>query len=390
MAKKIEIQELPLWNKLQQKQIRLSFELEVTARCNNDCRHCYINLPANDRSARSKELSLHEIEIIADQAAELGAIWCTITGGEPLLRPDFSDIYLALKQKGFLLTVFTNACLINDNIIQLFKRYPPRDLEITVYGVTKKTYESVTRTPGSFNAFICGLQLLDSNGIAYTLKAMTLKSNFHELESIREFCLERTKLPFRYDPLLHLRYDRDPVRNAEIIQERLSPDEVVALEMADRSRFQSMLKNCDHLIVPEKINFDECVACKELNTCVEYATFSKLFHCGIGVGEFSISYDGQLRLCSTLSAPGTTFDLRSGSLQDGLTRLFNNVRGMHTNSPRLLKTCKSCKIVNLCLWCPATAYLETGDMEGEMVFYCRVAHARAAALENERLKESSL
>ncbi len=66
-----------------------SFDLEITARCNNNCRHCYINLPPGDRNAQANEMSLEQIGKIAQQAVEIGCIWCLITGGEPLLRKDF-------------------------------------------------------------------------------------------------------------------------------------------------------------------------------------------------------------------------------------------------------------------------------------------------------------
>jgi len=95
----------------------MSFELELTARCNNDCRHCYINLPAGDKEAQQKELTIDQISHIADQAVELGALWCLLTGGEPLLREDFSDVYLLLKKKGLLMSVFTNAYLLTQKHI---------------------------------------------------------------------------------------------------------------------------------------------------------------------------------------------------------------------------------------------------------------------------------
>ena len=60
--------DFPLWEKISNKRIPLDFFLEITARCNNNCRHCYINLPAQDREAQRRELSLSEISDIADQA----------------------------------------------------------------------------------------------------------------------------------------------------------------------------------------------------------------------------------------------------------------------------------------------------------------------------------
>jgi len=83
MAEFVSAASLPdfsLWKKMGERRAVSSFDLEVTARCNNDCRHCYINLPAGDAEARGKELSLAEIGAIADQAVALGALWCLITG----------------------------------------------------------------------------------------------------------------------------------------------------------------------------------------------------------------------------------------------------------------------------------------------------------------------
>ena len=106
------IQEFHLWEKMRNRKSPVSFSLELTARCNNNCRHCYINLPVGDKAAKEEELSFEEIKGIADEAISLGAIWCLLTGGEPLLREDFFDIYLYLKRKGLLVQVFTNAVLI--------------------------------------------------------------------------------------------------------------------------------------------------------------------------------------------------------------------------------------------------------------------------------------
>ena len=127
-----------LWDKTRNRRIPLSFDIEITARCNNNCRHCYINLPADDSESRDAELTVREIRKLAEEAVSLGSLWCLISGGEPLLREDFDEIYVSLKKAGLLVSVFTNATLITDDHIRLFKKFPPRDIEVTVYGVTEK------------------------------------------------------------------------------------------------------------------------------------------------------------------------------------------------------------------------------------------------------------
>jgi radical SAM protein with 4Fe4S-binding SPASM domain len=350
----------PLWKRLEVKRTPLFFELELTARCNNNCRHCYINLPADDCRAVAGELSPGEIGDLADQAVELGALWCLVTGGEPLLRPDFREIYRALKQRGLLVSVFTNACLVTEEEIELFKALPPRDLEVTVYGVTPETYEAVTRRAGSYRAFRRGLELLLSNGLKVRLKAMALRSNIRELPAIAAFCRERTKEPFRFDPLLHLRYDRDPVRNEEIRAERLTPAEIAAAEQADEIRGVALRKECQTL----------------RSLTGEDSRDLKLFQCGAGLHSFTIGHDGRFRLCSSLWQPNSTRDLRKTGLEEAWHGLVPLILAKTSQDPVYLDNCRRCPLVDLCLWCPAHAHLETGRLDGWVEYFCQVAKAR--------------
>jgi len=368
MEKKIiaasPIQEFSLWGKLAEKRVPIAFDLEITARCNNNCRHCYINLPAGDKEAKGKELTLSEIEKIADQAVELGSLWCLISGGEPLLREDFSEIYLMLKKKGLLVSVFTNACLINEEHITLFKEFPPREIEVTVYGVTRETYEAVTRKPGSYAAFKCGFDLLKNNAIKVRLKAMALRSNIHELPAISVFCRRHTRDYFRFDPLLHLRFDLDRKRNREIISQRLTAEEIAKLEQNDTQRSDVLKKHCDQLIFTDN-NDHNC---------------QHLFHCGAGNSSFTVSSDGYFRLCASLWHPECIYDLKKGTLAEAWEHFVPQVRGRTSDNPEFLNKCRSCSLINLCLWCPAHAYLEQGTMEESVEYFCQVAHARAEAL----------
>ncbi|HEX3029905.1 MAG TPA: radical SAM protein, partial [Clostridia bacterium] len=363
--------DFPLWDRMKEKNRVLAFSLELTARCNNNCSHCYINLPADDLAAKEKELNYEEIMKIADQAIEMGALWCTITGGEPLLRNDFKEIYLGLKRKGLIVSVFTNATLIKEEHIELFKKYPPRDIEVTVYGVTSETYEAVTRRPGSFKAFIHGLNLLLQSGIKVRLKAMVIRSNFKELPQIAKFCRERTKDYFLFDPLLHLRYDRNSARNKEIKSERLTPQEIVAIEMADIDKLRLLEKACDKLKNFENSNLAS----------------GKIFTCGTGIGSFDICFDGSMRLCTTLGHPHCVYNLRKGSLADAWQNFVPKIRDMRSSKEEFLTTCRICPIRSLCGWCPATAHLETGELDSWTEYFCQVAHERAKALGYENNKD---
>jgi radical SAM protein with 4Fe4S-binding SPASM domain len=353
--------ELDQWQRLEDNDVPVAFDIELTARCNNDCRHCYINLAPNDRAARAAELTLDEIVAVADQAVECGALWCTLTGGEPLLRGDFHEVYLALKKRGLLVSVFTNACLIRPRDVELFRAYPPRDIEITIYGATRETYERVTRIPGSFDAFLRGVALLEAGGVAARYKATVLRSNVHELDAMASFGRAHTKDYFRFDAQLHLRYDGDARRNAEIRAERVTPDEATVIERSDPERLEAVRDECRWAARGAEPN-DPAL----------------LFRCGV-TQSFTVGHEGSLRLCSSLWHPDFVADVRREPLADAHRRLTAAAVAARAHDDAYAGSCGSCRLANLCLWCPAHAYLETGSLSAFVEEFCADAHARADA-----------
>ena len=170
-----------IWKK--RKPLLSRLDIELTERCNNNCIHCYINLPNNDLKAHGKELSTSEIEKILEEAAVLGCLMVRFTGGEPLLREDFSKIYRAARQLGLRVLLQSNATLITPELTALFARIPPLlPIDITVYGMTPDTYEAVTRTPGSFEAAWAGMDLLLENEVRFIVKGTILPPNKSEVE----------------------------------------------------------------------------------------------------------------------------------------------------------------------------------------------------------------
>lgn len=360
----MSLSEFGLWKELERKRAVTGFSFEITERCNLNCRHCYINRSEADPEARRVELGLEEIKRIVDEAVSMGALWCLLTGGEPLLRKDFFEVYSYLKKKGLLVSIYTNATLITEKHAQVLKKYPPRDIEITVYGATEKTYEAVTRIKGSYRAFRRGLDRLLQSGIKIRLKAMAIRSNVRELGQIADFCKKHTKDYFRFDPFLTLRYDGDPSRNREIGEERLEPAEIAALEREDSERFQALLEQCDRLIVPE---FSDTAS-------------PIIFRCGAGKNNFTLSADGRFKLCSSLCHPACVYDLRKGSLSEAWHTFVPKIRGMSSERQEYREKCMTCSLLNLCLWCPANAHLETGDLDVPADYFCQVARARADAI----------
>src|SRR3990172_897076 len=185
--------------------------LEITPRCNNRCVHCYVtHCPVEPDK---KELSYQEYRHLLDVLAEAGCIWLIITGGEPMVRKDFLDIYTYAKEKGFIIVLFTNGTLITPEIADHLGRWRPKTVEITMYGATRETYERVTGVPGSFERCVRGIELLAERRIPLALKAMALTINRHEINDIKKYA-QKLGAEFRYDPVVWPRLDgvKEPQR----------------------------------------------------------------------------------------------------------------------------------------------------------------------------------
>lgn len=330
--------------------VPLLVSLALTERCNLRCVHCYINQPAGDMQVRARELTLEQWQGILDQMAAVGVLWITVTGGEPLLRPDFPDFYLYAKRLGLHVNLFTNATLVTPELADLFAEYPPWEIEATIYGATAATYERVTGVPGSYARFRQGVALLQERGLALTLKAMVLTLNVHELASMRQLG-EGSTSPFRYDPVIQSRTDggRGP------LVYRLTPEEIVALERRDPQRVEQWQKFCGR---PWR-----------------QANRDLLFTCGAGLGTFDLDPYGGLYPC--LMTRWLRYDLLSGSLADALHNFLPAVRRIEVTHDL---TCWRCELRVLCQNCPAWAYRETGDWEAPEPFRCHLAHLRESEL----------
>ncbi len=188
--------------------IPLSASLELTERCNLHCVHCYLGDQDALRKNRVRELNTAQWLDIINQIADLGCLYLLITGGDPLLRKDFAEIYAHARRRGLLVMVFTNGTLVTDAIVDLFRELPPFKVEITLYGATSATYETITGVPGSYQHCLAGIEELRALGLDLRLKTILMKPNQQEFPQIVDFCRARSyqgKFRFSFEVQICLR-----------------------------------------------------------------------------------------------------------------------------------------------------------------------------------------
>jgi radical SAM protein with 4Fe4S-binding SPASM domain len=336
-----------------EKRVPVEVSLEVTRRCPLECHHCYNNLAMGDLGARNRELSKEEYDAILTELSDMGVIWLLFTGGEIFARKDFLDIYTSAKQKGFLITLFTNGILINERIADYLREFPPFAIEITLYGRTKETYEALTQMPGSYDRCMRGIRLLLERNLPLKLKTVGTKLNCHELVGMKEFAEEELGVEFKFDSLINPRIDCSQAP----LNVRLTPEEVVVLDL----HWPKIAAEHRQLLEREMQS--------------PPARSSTVYTCGGGVKAFAIDPYGHMSIC--VISHQDTYDIRTGSIHEGWEQFLLKVR---QRERKTISKCRDCRITSVCSTCPATGELENGDPESPVEFLCEVAHLRASAL----------
>lgn len=341
-----------------------SLDMEVTERCNNNCIHCYINLQAHDHTARERELSTGEIKEILRETASLDCLRVRLTGGEPLLRDDFEEIYLFARKLGLKVLLFTNATLMTPHLAELFARIPPMEkIEISFYGLKKESYEAVTRIPGSFDAARQGIYLLLERKVPFIVKSALLPPNKDEVEEFEAWgsTLPWMDKPPSYSMFFSLRCRRDLNEKNNLIKElRISPEE--GLRMLNRKEgkyFDEMREFCLKFIGPRG---------------------NQLFCCGAGIGGGCVDAYGYFQPCMELRHPDTVYNLKKGSLKDALVNFFPRIREMKATNQEYLRRCAHCFLKGLCEQCPAKSWMEYGALDTPVEYLCKIAHTQAISL----------
>jgi len=330
--------------------------LETTFRCNLACVHCYVNQPAGSRAEREKELALERLKELIDEFAAEGCLDLLLTGGEVLLRPDFPELYLYAVRAGLRVTVFTNGTLVSDRIAELFAEYHPACVEISLYGMTRETYERVTRVSGSFDRCLAGIRKLHARGVPLKLKTMVLSWNAHEVAAMRGFA-EELGLDFRHDSLLNPRVDCGANRNPEL---QVGAEKAVALDLDDPA-----------LRAAYEQSFREAVAAGPSSS-------EEVYTCGAGQMGFTVDPYGRLQLCQL--SRKASFDLREQSFARGWHEFLPAARSRRWQTDAV---CRRCSLRPVCGNCPGAAEMELGDAEARIVHFCEITHLRAHALLGE-------
>ncbi len=319
--------------------IPVSGTFELTQRCNFNCKMCYVHDCENKKDSLSTEDWLN----IAQQAMDAGTIFLLLTGGEPLLRDDFEEIYTSLVKMGFLVSINTNGSLLEE-YSGLFDKLPPTRINVSLYGADNSAYRQLCGND-AFDKVISSIKQMKNQGISLRLNTIFTPKNISDYKKIVDISNELNI------PLKPTTYAYPAVRlGRKDDDSRFSPETASEYIFSiDKYRLNKDL---------HKSRVDKLLALPK-------GPEENIVRCRAGRASYWITADGIMRPCGMLPEPD------GRPLVDGFQKSWTDIKSA-TDAIRLPEECLTCKYAGICNVCAAMCKAETGDFGKTPQYICRM------------------
>lgn len=343
-----------LHNKGRKLGLPISGNFELTARCNFNCPMCYVHLSNEQVRRRGGELTAGQWLAIAEAAKNKGMIFALLTGGEPLIRKDFFEIYDGMRGMGLMISINTNGSLLQGEILEQFLENPPFRFNISLYGGCDETYRRMCGLP-VYDQVKENIRTLRQAGIDVSLNLSITPYNRDDLAQIYTDAVELDvnvkASSYMYPPIR--------VNGSEYgCGNRLSAEESAVCSVVwDQLRF-----------TPEQFALRAENMAKLINVDPEgcLTEEGEGIRCRAGSTSFWITWDGKMTPCGMMTAPMVK------PLEIGLDAAWEQLRSQ-ASQIRTPAKCVGCDHREICGVCAAVCYTETGCFDGVPEYMCRRA-----------------
>ena len=348
--------------------IPITAAFELTPICNMHCEMCYIRM---EKQAMNEAGGALRSDYWLQQASELkklGTLFILLTGGEPILHPDFCEIYTRLREMGFILTLNTNGTLITEDIARMFHKLKPRRVNVTLYGASNESYRKICHTPQGFDQCMQGISLLKKYDIDTKINLSIVKENKDELHKILDIA-QSLDIPAEVNSYMFACKRSDCSNTLHIPDIRLDAHQAGLIEIS-YLRYKHKENLCD---------------IAQIQNVVLEKTPSQIpgigLDCRAGKSSCWLNWKGEMTPCCVIERPTAKIN------ETPIGEIWKNIVEQCETLP-IHTECKDCKLRTVCNVCYAAAEHEK-KITGEISYLCDMAKTKKEELKkiaNEKNK----
>jgi len=187
----------------------------VTRACNLNCVHCYARAV---EQKHEKELTHDQGLAVIDDLADFGAPVILFSGGEPLMRPDLTELARYAVSKGMRAVISTNGTLITREKANELKKIGLSYVGVSIDGM-EPVNDRFRGKKGAFKSAMAGIKNCQEAGLKVGLRFTINRMNRDEIPDVLDL-LEEHDIPRVC--FYHLVYAG---RGSELVEQDLSHEE---------------------------------------------------------------------------------------------------------------------------------------------------------------------
>lgn len=321
--------------------------VELTDRCNLACLHCGSSCGGGEGRILDTGLLLRTLEEVAGNFEPRSVMIC-LTGGEPLLHPDFFAIAGSIRSLGFPWGITTNGTLIDRNRAEKMAALGLGSVTLSLDGL-EETHDALRRVKGSFRKVLRAVECLHSAGIGVQITSVIHSGNFSELDRLYRLMCETGVESWR-------------VINIEPIGRALQHPELLLSDEQMRGLLDFIREKRYAADTP----MDVCFGCSHyLSYEYEHELRDNYFICGSGIYVGSILCNGDIYSCLDIERRP---ELIQGNIaRDSFSAVWRDgFKAFRSDRTQLCQKCRECAEREFC----AGDSTHTWDFDHHQPMFC--------------------
>lgn len=318
-----------------------SATIELTYRCNERCRHCYVYDEGGD------ELTTEQIKNVLDDLHDMGVLAILFTGGEVFVRDDVFEILEYAYEKRFAVDIFTNGALLDGDKIIKLKALWLKGIHFSVYSHIPEKHDAITQVEGSFERTIKSLKACSLIGIPTKIKTPVFAETIDDVDGIISLARDA-------GASISISNDITPKKNGDT-----APLSMRILSSPEHNDISGSIEEQLGNLYKEPYRQKD----------------SPRRMCSAGAKMISINPYGKVYPCGCF--PLCIGDITKQSIAD----IWNNSKQLNEWRKKNLASnreeCATCPHYNYCRFCPGEALMYTGKCTSKYPDACYVAEQKA-------------